>query len=463
MNGDVIIPSTQVEDLQKVSFDGDKECGAWALFSKMFIKQDAWTGKSRKRYILNRITPFKSSDIESSSSTHITVHTESFIHMLKEADDTMVAGFIHGHPSGLDKFSTIDDQNERNLLSAVQNRNGTDSNLVSLLVLPTNEYRARCWSTLENFEDCSTTVTGQKYQRFNIGDKISNKNPVLDRQARIFGTKFNQTIQKLRVLIVGAGGTGSSLAVMLARAGVKFLAIIDPDIIEETNLHRLYGARFQDVGKAKSTSLADYIETLGIGTEVRGIKGNILDPEHVDLLKSADIIFSATDDNAGRMLLNRFAYFYETPVIDLGLASDISDSGEVRDITGRVSLLYPGSTCLLCRDIIDVRRAGEEELQRKHPDMHEAQLKEGYIMGGGDPEPAFISMTTATACMALDEFTQMVSGFRGNNRNLTQRIRRFHIPEDRIMEEESNSNCPICGSSEYWGVGDVKPFLDRMA
>ena len=463
MSKEVIISHKLIDEINSSGFQGQNEHGAWLMFSRSHIEKDTWTESPKEQYLLREIRVLNTNDIESASPSHLTMKTTSFVRVLQEVGDNFVAGFIHGHPSGADNFSQMDDENEKALLSAAQNRNGKNSKLVSLIILPNGRILARCWNSIHNVEKCDVTITGPNFFRFEKDKSIISKDENLDRQARIFGNNFNHLLSKIRILVVGAGGTGSSLALMLARAGVKHLCVIDPDTVEATNLHRLYGAQYKDIGNPKAQVLADHIKSINVGTNIVGIVGNILDSDYIDAIKSADLIFTATDDNASRLLLNRYAYFYLTPVIDLGLASDINENGVVKDLTGRVTLLYPGATCLLCRRVIDPIRAREEELQRRSPEEFEGQLKEGYIIGGGAPEPAFISMTTSTACMALNEFTQMCSGFRGEKRTITQRLRRFHIPEDRISGGEPDPDCSICGSTSYWGRGDMKPFLDRIS
>ena len=463
MDIDVIVPERFENDIHSAAFDGRAECGAWGLFSLSEVSCDPWTIQPRKRAILRSLTPLTKIDIVSSGPKHLTTRTASFLPILRAAKASgLVPAFLHGHPSGYDQFSAKDDENEGNLVNAAINRNGS-SQLVSLLALPNRTLQARFWSSRSRFRAASVTIVGSKLSLYGRKDIDSGPLDLLDRQARVFGTEFNAALSSLRILVVGAGGTGSPLAVMLARAGIKHLAIVDPDVIEETNLHRLHGAMMRDVGTHKATTLAAHINAIGLGSQAIGIAGNIIDPQHQNLLKSADIIFCATDDHAGRTLLNRFAYYYETPVIDLGLAIAKGVAARVKDMTGRVTMLYPGAPCLLCRNVIDARRAREEELQRRDPLAFSQQLKDGYILGGGDPEPAFIAMTTSVACMAMDEFTQLLSQFRGNGRIVKQRLRRFQIPEDRCSGGTSHPDCPICSSSVDWGVGDVTPFLDRVA
>ena len=57
---------------------------------------------------------------------------------------------------------------------------------------------------------------------------------------------FNGDLRHLRVGVVGCGGTGSAVAMLLARLGVGQIALFDEDVVERTNLNRLHGARQSD-------------------------------------------------------------------------------------------------------------------------------------------------------------------------------------------------------------------------
>ena len=463
MDFNVIVPHRLLDTIQSTAFDGQKEAGAWTLFRVAHVDFDPVTDRATRRYILNKVVPLTQSDIVSSSDQHLTVKTGSFVKVLGQAQrDEMVPGFLHGHPSGYAAFSSRDDQNEAALSSGHRNKNGPGRAFVSLLALPAGRLLARVWTDPDTSYPATVTITGQRIRKCLVDEEDILETQALDRQTRVFGHGFNAQLQSLKVLIVGAGGTGSPLSVMLARSGVQSPVILDPDVIEETNLHRLYGATVTDIGSPKAKVLAAHLNGFGLETNALGIQGNLLDVEHRDLLKSAEVIFCCTDDHASRLMLNRFAYFYEIPVIDIGLAIE-RGAVDVKDMTGRVTRLGPGSPCLLCRNIVDPRRAREEELRAKDPEAYARQVNEGYILGGGDPEPAFISMTTSVATLAMEELLQLMTGFRGDGGVVTQRLRRFQVPEDRRTGAKTNPDCPICGETDCWGLGDVTPFLDRVS
>src|SRR5690606_32205932 len=94
--------------------------------------------------------------------------------------------------------------------------------------------------------------------------------PAFNRQALAFGNALNQDLRHLRVTIVGCGGTGSAVAMLLARLGVGQIALIDNDIVDQTNLNRLHGARQADADamRPKVEVVARSITEMGIGVRV---------------------------------------------------------------------------------------------------------------------------------------------------------------------------------------------------
>jgi molybdopterin/thiamine biosynthesis adenylyltransferase len=307
------------------------------------------------------------------------------------------------------------------------------------------------------------TVMGRQLQFHGLA--TITKSEAFARQALAFGESINSQLRSLRVAVVGCGGTGSATAMLLARLGVGHLVLFDEDIVESTNLNRLHGARQADADamRFKVDVLAREISEMGLGVRVVPIRHWVGDVTCRDALKSCDVIFGCTDDNEGRLLLNRLAYFYLIPVIDMGLAIEPQPvGGGVRELSGRCTVLAPGGACLLCRKIVDPVLAREEELRRRNPVEYERQKREAYVRGGGNPAPAVVTFTTATASMAIDELLQALSNFRGSEGWAWQRVRRFDLMKDRMPGAPQNDDCAICADSTYWGLGDVDPFLDRI-
>ena len=106
------------------------------------------------------------------------------------------------------------------------------------------------------------------------------------------------------VLIVGAGGLGSPLALYLAAAGVGTLGLVDFDEVDVTNLHRqiLYGT--EDVGNQKLESASRRISSVNPHVKVV-LHSCRLDSENaLDIMEKYDVIVDGTDNFPTRYLVN---------------------------------------------------------------------------------------------------------------------------------------------------------------
>ncbi len=188
------------------------------------------------------------------------------------------------------------------------------------------------------------------------------------------------------------------------------------------------------------------------------------DPGCRDALRSCDLLFGCTDDNEGRLFLNRLAYFYLIPVIDVGLAIEVSrtEPPEVKCLDGRVTVVAPTYTCMSCRGIIDNVAARDEALRRSNPAEYKRQKAESYVFGEGDPRPAVVTFTTEAATMAVNEMLHRLQGFRGPTGAVAHRVRKFHLCEDFRPGSRPSPDCPICNDRGFWGKGDMDPFLARV-
>ncbi|WP_338499427.1 ThiF family adenylyltransferase [Delftia tsuruhatensis] len=464
---DVALQERHLAELRRLVLPpGGEEGAAYVLFGRSHIQEDPWERRARQRFLSYDVVPIPPSEIVSASHDHITWSTASFVRLLKQAKDQgLVAGIVHSHPQGPPEFSDQDHHNEAQLAQLARNRNGTETPLLSVLLTGNGAIRAQAWLGGKHAETAkAVSVVGK---RLEIHAVTALEQPVeaFARQALAFGEKTNAQLRRLRVGVVGCGGTGSATALLLARLGVGQIVLFDNDIVESTNLNRLHGAQQSDADamRAKVEVLAREISQMGLGCRAIAIKKWIGDPQCRDALKSCDVIFGCTDDDDGRLLLNRLAYFYLIPVIDMGLAIEPEpDGGGVRELSGRSTVLAPGGSCLLCRKIVDPVTARDEDLKRRNPTEYERRKREAYVRGGGNPAPAVVTFTTATACMAVDELLQGLTTFRGGEGWAWQRVRRFDLMRDRLPGAIGNENCPICADKAYWGLGDVDPFLDRI-
>ena len=224
------------------------EGAAYLLCSETNIKADPWTGKPHRKFISYEVIPVRQEEILSSSPEHITWGTRSFVNALKRAQEKgMTMALIHSHPGGLGAFSDQDNANEPDLVKLTQNRNGNAALLLSLLVTPDKLLIGRIWESLTEWTPLDLIrVVGDRIRLHYPGRGQGEASNILQRQALAFGDVLNQDISKLRIGIVGAGGTGSAVAMFLPRLGVRKVALFDKDYVDFTNLNRLHGATLED-------------------------------------------------------------------------------------------------------------------------------------------------------------------------------------------------------------------------
>jgi len=117
----------------------------------------------------------------------------------------------------------------------------------------------------------------------------------LDGQRRLKGA---------RVLLIGAGGLGSPLALYLAAAGVGTLGLVDFDVVDVTNLQRqvLHGTK--DVGRPKLESAKDRIRDINPHVHVEGYPVKLTSANALEIARDYDVVVDGTDNFQTRYLTN---------------------------------------------------------------------------------------------------------------------------------------------------------------
>lgn len=450
--------------------DGN-ERAAYLLCNRAEVRHDPWDRCPHTTYICAKVIPVPEDHILLSTPNVVTWSTMSFVSALREAEaHDQVVAVVHNHPAGMAAFSAQDDENEPDLVQLAANRNGFGTRVLSVILTADGELCGRVWLNPRpgsSVEMRCIRIVGPRFDNHYPGRGVGSTAPAFHRQALAFGQALNQDLKKMRVTIVGCGGTGSAVAMLLARLGVGQIALIDNDIVDQTNLNRLHGARQADADAMlpKVQVVARSIAELGLGVRITTFESWVGDPDCRDVLKASDAIFGCTDDHSGRLFINRLAYFYLVPVIDMGLSIQAED-GEpphLSSLDGRVTVLAPGGACLLCRDVIIPRIASSEALRRSDPQEYERRKAEAYVVGEGNPSPAVVTFTTELACMAVNELIHRMQGFRGEDGAAFNRVRKFHLMEDRRPGHKPRGSCPVCDSAAYWGRGDMNPFLGMVS
>jgi adenylyltransferase/sulfurtransferase len=111
-------------------------------------------------------------------------------------------------------------------------------------------------------------------------------------------------LKAARILIIGAGGLGSPVALYLAAAGVGTLGLVDFDVVDVTNLQRQLLHGTGDVGRSKLESARDRIRDVNPHVHVEPYETRLTSANAMQILGDYDIIVDGTDNFATRYLTN---------------------------------------------------------------------------------------------------------------------------------------------------------------
>jgi molybdopterin/thiamine biosynthesis adenylyltransferase len=122
-------------------------------------------------------------------------------------------------------------------------------------------------------------------------------------------------LRAARVLIVGAGGLGSPLALYLAAAGVGTLGLVDHDALELSNLQRQVAHSTARIGENKAASVAETLKALNPEVAV-DIHARRMDAAAArDLIPRYDVICDGTDNFETRFLLGDACQLLGKPLV----------------------------------------------------------------------------------------------------------------------------------------------------
>jgi molybdopterin/thiamine biosynthesis adenylyltransferase len=328
---------------------------------------------------------------------------------------------IHTHPhaGGAPRFSPIDDNGEAEM-KAYFDRRAPEARPLAVVIGP---------------EGCSARELGLGnpvpvwkvgsslwlMSDSGIGGMASGRH---DRQVRAFGEIGQRIVSMLRILVIGAGGTGSATVQQLAYLGALDLTIVDPDNVDETNLNRLIGAGPADVGAPKVEVARRMARLINPEARVDAIVRDIVDEEATAIVADFDFVFLCTDSHASRAVAGQAAYQFLVPTIDMGVSITVA-GGAITHVTGRVQMLAPGLPCLSCTRALDASQIRQEML------TPEQRAADPYVLGQHEPQPAVVSLNTTMASLAVTMFLgavtpvpaqarfQLYDGMRGTVRPTT--------------------------------------------
>jgi molybdopterin-synthase adenylyltransferase len=129
------------------------------------------------------------------------------------------------------------------------------------------------------------------------------------------GGPGQQRLKDAKVLIIGAGGLGSPVALYLAAAGVGTLGIADDDVVSLDNLQRQIAHTTADIGRPKVESAAASVARINPHVSVRGHAERVTSANALRLFADYDLVVDGSDNFDTRYLVNDACYFAKRPLV----------------------------------------------------------------------------------------------------------------------------------------------------
>lgn len=155
------------------------------------------------------------------------------------------------------------------------------------------------------------------------------------------GIEGQHRLASARVLIIGAGGLGSPIALYLAAAGVGTLGIVDDDKVSLSNLNRQILYAETDCGEQKVACATKRIKALRSDIDIHAYTLRITDENAMEIIGNYDIIVDACDNMVTRYIIGDITAKLCKPYV----------YGAIDGYEGQVSIFNYGSSPRKFRDL----------------------------------------------------------------------------------------------------------------
>ncbi|HZR45818.1 MAG TPA: molybdopterin-synthase adenylyltransferase MoeB [Candidatus Manganitrophaceae bacterium] len=228
------------------------------------------------------------------------------------------------------------------------------------------------------------------------------------------GGKGQKKIGQAKVLIVGAGGLGSPLALYLAAAGVGTLGLIDADAVDLSNLQRQIIHYTSDIGRPKVQSAKEKITALNPDVQVITYPENLNAENALEIFNAFDYIIDGTDNFPAKFLINDAAFFSKKPLVH----------GGILRFDGQLFTILPGvSACYRCL------------FNEPPPAGVVPTCQEAGVLGA------------LAGLIGTLQGTEVLKLILGIGKPLTDRMLTYNALRTQFREVsfKKNPNCPLCG------------------
>lgn len=173
----------------------------------------------------------------------------------------------------------------------------------------------------------------------------------LERYSRHFrlpqvGEAGQRRLQASRVLLIGAGGLGSPVALYLAAAGVGQMRLVDDDVVDRSNLQRQVLHTEASVGQPKVDSARQRLLALNPQLQLETVQARATSGNIDALMAGVDVVVDGSDNFPLRYLLNDACIKHARPLVYAAIerfAGQVSvfDAGRQRGVAPCYRCLFP--------------------------------------------------------------------------------------------------------------------------
>ena len=129
------------------------------------------------------------------------------------------------------------------------------------------------------------------------------------------GLEGQQKLLAAHVLLIGAGGLGSPVALYLAAAGVGHITLCDNDAVDLTNLQRQIAHQTSAIGSNKAESAAQTAQGINPTVQITALAQRADAALLAQAVAQADVVIDASDNFATRHAINRACVAHGKPLV----------------------------------------------------------------------------------------------------------------------------------------------------
>ncbi len=228
------------------------------------------------------------------------------------------------------------------------------------------------------------------------------------------GGSGQKKLLNAKVLIIGCGGLGSPCAYYLASAGVGKIGLVDSDKVELNNLQRQILHFTKDVGRQKTESAKEKLNSINPDVEVVTYPVRITSQNIMDIIKDYDIIVDGSDNFPTRYLVNDACVLSNKPLVHAGILR----------FEGQATTIVPyKGPCYRCI------------FQEPPPPGMVPSCQEAGILG------------VVAGILGVIQATEVIKYILGKGELLVSKLLVFNALEMsfRKLSIQKNNDCPICG------------------